>query len=359
MQQLYLEPIGRAYTRLMQQLVYLNHPSKEVIAHRIRVMAFFDTYGAPATKEAFGVARSTLFLWKQTLARADGRLTALAPCSRAPHKRRQRQTDPRVIAFIKEYRTNHPGVGKETIKSPLDNYCAAQGIRSVSESTIGRAVGELKQQGKIPTTRKLSFYARSGTFRDIKPVPRYKKLRRNDYQPDLPGDLVQIDAITVFTNGVRRYLITAIDLPDRFGFGYAYKTLSSASAMDFLKKLQEVAPFQVTRIQTDNGSEFAKYFRAYVSEQGIVHYYNYPRSPKMNAYVERFNRTIQEQYVSWHLHELTDPATFNHGFVEYLLWYNTEKQHKGLGKLPPLRYYVDNFITNVNQSNMLWTLTRA
>jgi hypothetical protein len=42
--------------------------------------------------------------------------------------------------------------------------------------------------------------------------------------------------------------------------------------------------------------------------------------------------------------------------MNYLIWYNTEKPHRGIGKLPPLRYYLDNFVTP-QQSNMLWTLT--
>jgi len=43
--------------------------------------------------------------------------------------------------------------------------------------------------------------------------------------------------------------------------------------------------------------------------------------------------------------------------MNYLVWYNTEKPHRGIGKLPPLRYYLDNFITNLKKSNMLWTIT--
>lgn len=333
----------------------MNHPQKEVIEHRIKVMAFFDRYGPYATKDAFGLGRSTVYLWKQKLKASQGRLIALAPKSKAPHGQRKRMTETRIIAFIQQYRRDHPGVSKETIKPPLDRYCQGLCISSVSESTIGRVIAGLKSRGQIPSTRKLSFYARSGTFKDTKPVPRYRKLRRKDYQPTNPGDLIQIDAITIFANGVRRYLMTAIDLPSRFGFAFSYKTLSSSTATDFLGKLQAIAPFPLKRIQTDNGAEFAKYFRDYVQDQGIIHYHTYPRSPRMNAYIENFNGLIQRQYVSWHLPELMTPISFNVGLVEYLLWYNTEKQHQALGKQPPLRYYVEKFINQPSRSNMLWT----
>jgi len=50
-------------------------------------------------------------------------------------------------------------------------------------------------------------------------------------------------------------------------------------------------------ILSDNGSEFMKEFESLLQEKGLTHYWTYPRSPKMNAHNERFNRTIQEQFV--------------------------------------------------------------
>jgi len=42
--------------------------------------------------------------------------------------------------------------------------------------------------------------------------------------------------------------------------------------------------------------------------------------------------------------------------LPYLIWYNTERPHRGIGKIPPLRYYLDNFLPTA-KSNMYWTLT--
>jgi hypothetical protein len=36
-----------------------------------------------------------------------------------------------------------------------------------------------------------------------------------------------------------------------------------------------------------------------------------------------------------------------------------EKPHRGIGNMPPLRYYLDNFCDDPKKSNMLWTLTEA
>jgi hypothetical protein len=53
---------------------------------------------------------------------------------------------------------------------------------------------------------------------------------------------------------------------------------------------------------------------------------------------------------------LDDPDVFNRSLMNYLIWYNTEKPHRGIGKKPPLRYYLEKFATP-EKSNMLWPLT--
>ena len=73
--------------------------------------------------------------------------------------------------------------------------------------------------------------------------------------------------------------------------------------------------------------------------------------------VESDNRTIQEQFVNWHIDEMDEPYEFNHKLMAYLVWYNTEKPHRGLNNLPPMQYYINNYFSDPLQSNMLWTLT--
>lgn len=358
MQQIYLPLLGSRYTRFMKQLEITKHPERETIEKRVKILSFFDTYGAAATKEAFGTSRSTVFGWKKLLRDANGKLLSLAPGSRAPKNKRTRETHIAIVQYIANYRRDHPGVSKETIKPELDEYCREVGLAVISESTIGRVIADLKKAGKLPKSNKIGLSGSTGKLLEKQVRKTAKKDRVGSYKPDSPGDLVQIDALVFFVFGVRRYILTGIDLKTRFAFAYGYKTLSSSTAKDFLKKFQAVAPFEIRRIQTDNGSEFHKYFRIYAKECELVHYYNYPRCPKMNAFIERFNRTIQDQYVSWHIADLLDPATFNRGLMEYLIWYNTKKQHKGLGKVPPLRYYLDTFVSS-QKSNMYWTLTQS
>ncbi|MCD5384674.1 MAG: integrase core domain-containing protein, partial [Candidatus Pacebacteria bacterium] len=165
------------------------------------------------------------------------------------------------------------------------------------------------------------------------------------HKADAPGALVELDTVVFYVNGMRRYIITAIDLYTRTAYAKAYKSPSSANARDFFKELETVLPFSISHIQTDNGSEFEKHFRKHVESLGIVHFNTYPRSPKMNAHIERFNGTIQREFADMHLGLLSvDMEAFQREMSEWLLWYNTERPHEGIGLVSPLWYFSNQLV---------------
>jgi len=336
----------------------INQSGHEIIEERLRIIQFYDEFGAEATRKAFNKSRSTIYLWRQKLKKAKGRISVLVPLSRAPIRKRKRLVHPFIEDFIVKYRTDHPGADKTTIAPALVTACNSAGIKPVSESTIGRIIHDLKGKGRLPRSTKITINGRTGKLLVRKRKPLKKKARRKDFRPQQPGDIVQMDTVSIFVDGIKRYIFTAIDVRTRFAFACTYKSNSSANGSDFLEKFIKVAPFITTRIQTDNGGEFEKYFDKRCQENGLVHFFNYPKHPQSNSYLERFNKTIQEQFVYWHIDEIDDLDAFNQELMEYLIWYNTEKPHRGVGNLPPLRYYMDNFLSS-SQSNMLWTLTHT
>jgi len=356
--QIYVESyFGNGYSRFMQYINnILDHPKRGSIERRVEIIKFFDEFGEKATRRAFAKSRSTIYLWKQKLKRAGGKLSALAPGDRTPISKRKRVVHPFIERFIVEYRTAHPGADKTTITPALTTACIRNGVKPVSESTVGRIINDLKAKGRLLRSNKITLNGRTGALLVREPKPKKKKMRRKGFLPQFPGDLVQMDTITILAAGLKRYIFTAIDVNTRFAFAYAYKTNSSANGNDFLRKFLKVAPFVTRRFQTDNGSEFAKHFDHYCQENGLTHFFNYPKHPESNGYLERFNRTIQEQFVNLYEDYLDEPAIFNVKLMEYLIWYNTEKPHRGIENLPPLRYYLDQFLSP-KKSNMLWTLT--
>ncbi len=316
---------------------------------RARILTFWHTHGDATTKEAFKVARPTLFRWQAALRHGNGKLDALVPKSTAPKMRRKRIIAHAVAQLIIKERSMER-IGKDKLAKLLHD----DRIANLSGSTVGRMLGDLKRQGKLPDPRRYTLNGRTGRMIERKPRKSKPKLRSKGYE----GALVKADTVVRFTNGIKRYIVTAIDLESEFAFAYAYTSHASLHAVDFMKIFKQVAPVSFTHIQTDNGSEFADHFAAFCDNEGIVHFHTYPRTPKMNAEIERFNRTLSEAFIAKNRHLLAyDLEEFNRQLMEWLLWYNTRRPHWSIGLISPLRY-ICNKLT-LEQSHMCWTSTIA
>ena len=355
-----LEGVVVGYARKAMNLSNITHHQyKHIIEHRVKVISFHDRYGQAATYEAFGTSRSTLYLWKQKLKAGQGRLEALAPGSTAPKRRRKREVDLRITDFIIRERTEHHRLGKDKLTKLLGSECLTWGLAPPCASTVGRILGDLKDQGRLPTSAKLSLSGRTGKLLQSRAKPKLKKQRRGGYQPAQPGDLLQLDTIEKFINGLKRYVLTAVDYHGRFAFAYGYSSPSSANAADFLDKLTKVAPFKIARVHHDNGSEFYKYFIKACEERNIVQLWNWPKQPRYNGMVERFNRSIQEEFIDWQLEDLAyNLDQFNQELMDWLVWYNTVRPHHSLKLKSPMAYLLELLQLSPEKSNMLWTDTR-
>ncbi len=309
-------------SKMMNNLDITLHKDRATIEHRIKVLKFYDSYGANATNEALSVSRSTVYLWKKKLKDGHGRLESLVSRSKAPHVRRRRETSQLIASFSVNERLIHPRLGKDKLAELLKPFCLREGIACPSVSTVGKILGDLKAQGRLPKYHKLSLHGGTGRLYVSTSKPKLKKDRRGSYHPDKAGDLVQIDCVIKFVNGMRRYVVSAIDYEPEFAFSMGYTSLSSARAKDFLLKFIHIAPFEIKRVQTDNGSEFYKLFHEACIDLGLTHYWNYPKQPTMNAKIKRYNRTVQEEFVDYHLDDLGyDIGSFNYQLMDWALWY--------------------------------------
>ena len=308
--------------------------NKTEVERRVKILTFWSEYGTNATRDAFGVSRATLFRWQQTLDSNRGNIAILDPKSTAPKQRRVRSIPRDLEQAILNWRTKHARLGGKKLAVLLRK----QGFQ-VSVSYVDRCIKDLKQLGRLPKVVKLSFYARSASHHEL-PKTKVKKQRR----PKKQG--LEIDSIVRHIDGTKRYTLTAIDVSGRFAYARTYMNHSSDSARDFLKRLIQRAPFTITEIQTDNGSEFAYHFHEACLALGITHYHTYPRSPKMNAFIERFNRTLSEECLVYNRSLMRDNVDqFNDTLVDWLQWYNYERPHEGLGLLSPMEYYERNYQT--------------
>jgi transposase InsO family protein len=328
---------------IWERVLRFRYMITEQAKERCRILAFWERHGTEATKEAFRISRRTLFRWQGALKKKGGQLEGLNALSKSPYRRRQRKVAEEIIKKIIELRTLHPHLGKEKIHA-LIKY---QG----SVSTIGRVLSDLKEKGALPSGKKFSMHANTGRLIERKPKKTRKKLRRpKGYR------VLEVDTVVRFIDGVKRYIITATDTEQHTAFAACYTNHGSTSASDFLKKCVVVLPDCPIAVQTDNGSEFALHFDRACEKLSLERFHTYPRSPKMNAHVERFNRTLDEEFLQYHRALLRDDVkALNDALVDWLLWYNGERPHHSLSLLSPFQSIFNSL--PANECQMWWTNT--
>jgi transposase InsO family protein len=149
------------------------------------------------------------------------------------------------------------------------------------------------------------------------------------------GDLVMVDTIHLMVNEVKRiYVYTLIDVYSRWCYAWATDKINTRLSIMFLHNAQELAPFRFTCVQSDHGPEFSQHFSEMVK---IIHRHSRVRKPNDNSYLERFNRTLQEEC----LRKMpVDVKLYNAVLPNYLAYYNTERLHLGLNLQTPVSMIV-------------------
>jgi transposase InsO family protein len=308
----------------------------EIAQERLKIIQFYDQFGEKATKEAFGSDRKVVHVWKKRLKGNDNKLMALIPSSTRPHRVRRMHTDSRIIEFVRDKRQQHPRIGKEKLKPLLDKYCNEHSIRSVSESTIGKII----KRNKLFFQRSGRVYHDPSSKVAQNALKRKKRLRVKHPPKHTEYGHFQADSSYLFLDGLRRYIISAIDSKLKFAFSSCYSYLSSRNGKEFLRRLEMVYPLNIKSMQTDNGSEFLGDFDEHLKSRKIPHYFSYPRCPKINGCVERYNRTLKEEFVENNLDAIDNIDVFRRRLTEYLVFYNTERPHKTLGLKSPVDYLI-------------------
>lgn len=292
----------------------------QVAQQRMRVLAFWQKHGLKPTLDAFPVKRRTLFHWQARLKQGRGKLEALNPRSRAPFQRRRRLWPPLVLEEIKRRRQVHPNLGKEKLWPELKLFCQARRLSYPQPRTIGRLVKDLGGLRTYPQRIR-----HNGQIAAIKRTPVLRK--PSNFKALYPGHLAALDTIEEPVWGLRRYVLTFEDVYSRFSFAWATVSPASKAAAEFFAYCLKVFPVPFAFALPDNGSEFKKHFNEALFNYPVTHYHTYPKTPKMNAHLERFNRTLQEEFLNFRKHQLREPDGFNRDLMDYLVWYNTRRGH--------------------------------
>ena len=276
---------------------------------------------AEGTCRHFSISKSVFYRWlprfsKYNLATLEGKST------RPKHLRRM-TTSPMVVQRIYQIRLNDLTMSKYKIKEQLKR----EGI-NISTKVIQKVINRHSELINTENKKRLQRHRRYKISR----IRASLELKEKSL-----GSLVQIDTKHFYVLGHKFYIFAAIDCKSRYAYCYAYTTISSKSASDFLKRVTDYFPFKVSAINTDNGSEYLLYFHKLTEQLNIPHYFSYPHSPKMNSRVERLIQTIEYEFFHYQdpLPEIENIQVLCEQFNRK---YNQIRFHQALSYKTPYEY---------------------
>jgi len=138
-----------------------------------------------------------------------------------------------------------------------------------------------------------------------------------------------------------------VDSYSSFAFAFLHTSKQAEAALAVVHN--DVLPFyaaqriSVEAILTDNGTEFCGTpehpFELYLALCDIEHRRTRVAHPQTNGFVERFNRTVEEEFLhsAWRRKLYTSVEMLQHDLDEWLHYYNYERPHqryRNLGRRP-------------------------
>ena len=306
----------------------LNRPLSAEARRRLKWMDYYYSHGRNArlTCRHFDLTPQTFYRWLRRFDRWD--LTSLEDRSRRPHHVRQPTWSGDLDKAVLELRRQYPRWGKDKLVVLLKH----QGWE-VSTSMVGRILKRLKERGVLVEPVRKGISARKRKIRRPHAVRKPKQ-----YQVIDPGDLVEVDTLDIRPlPGVVLKHFTARDIISRWDVIEVHSRATAETASTFLGAIEKRMPFDVRAIQVDGGSEFQSVFEEECKRRDIKLFVLPPRSPKLNAHVERAQRTHTEEF--YEVREL--PWTVGELNPHCLDWeevYNTVRPHQSLGYLTPAEF---------------------
>ena len=297
-------------------------------------------YGKEEITHKTGISRPTFYRWKRRY--RDQGIKGLKDLSHRPHRTREKTAITReMYDRILATRNAHPMYGKEKIRTLL----ARDGI-SISASSIGRALRRMTDLGQALPVSVLRCRKERKRMRKFAPGGA-QRLRKGD-RPQ-----VEIDHTIIFVRDTVFRVFVAYGRDSRVCVMRAYLNATSGNAARFMEHVCMEWPHRITEIQTDGGSEFRGELEEWNREHGIRQYVLPPRSQKPNGGVERFNQTLQDEYLLQSYNDLPgDEEGFNEFLERFQKDYNYKRPHRSLKDKNGLLLTPADYV-RLKQSHML------
>ena len=286
---------------------------------RLEWMIFYATVGehhASRTAAHFGISTKTFYKWHKRFKPAWVR--SLEDQSKRPKRVRQwavtAEEEARIIGLRQRYLT----YGKAKLKRLYEQEYGA----TITTWRIERVIRahELYPDREAQTKRE-----------QRRQRPKKVRITQVDAHAYPVMQLWHVDSIIQRWYGTVRVIVTGLEHHTRLAYARVYAQATSHHTRDFLQRLRYLSDGQVRTIHSDNGSEFAGLFVQACRAEDITQVYSRVKQPQDNPALERFNRTLQEEWLAW-------SAAANADLTLWLVEYNSHRPHAALGYLTPLVY---------------------
>jgi len=292
--------------------------------NRLKWMDYFrECRNISKTARRFGISRKIFYKWRNVF--DPHNLFSLEDRSRRPLNVRQpeisRLEEDRIIALRKQNLCYS--------KFKLEQIYFTEYGEWISSWKIQRVIQKYKLYPNPTRTVKIT--------KKRLMAKRKERITRLKKEPK-SGFLLCLDTVHIQRSGFKRYIFTGIDFFSKVAFARMYKSASSKNAADFLNRLLYLVSGNIENIQTDNGSEFHKYFERACDKLNLPHYWSRARTPKDNPVNERFNQTLQYEFIKFgnYTHEIEQ---FNQKMTEWLVEYNFRRPHETLNYATPINFH--------------------
>jgi transposase len=277
----------------------------------------------------------------------------LFPKPRPPERADRRLPAPLVDQII-AYAVEHPTVGPRTIAAALA--LSRFGCWRVSHGgvyNVLRRAGLQRRSARLAAAEALAA-AEGGpiterVLRDIRAM----EVTHRHIGSDTLGQQVFFDTMYVgHLKGVGKvWQYSAVDGACSFGFAKVLAGEKSAAAAarflerDVLPVFRE-AGIELKEAVVDGGPEFKRGFKSTCERLGISRHQIPPRSPDLNAFVERFQGTVLHLHyrTAFRYRFYTSARDIDADLQAWLRFYNFERPHRGYrtkGRRPAEIFYAD------------------
>lgn len=317
----------------------LRQVAKDILSlkaqEKLEWIIFYNTLAkrnALYTSSYFGINPKTLHKWLRRFDKEN--LSSLEEQSRRPQKVRGWMVTKEEEANIIYLRKRNLELGKKKLQVLYQKEYGGY----ISTWKIERVIRKHRLYAD-PVRHTYQIEKRGKS----KPKIRIHMIKQQLEQIREFGFLWHIDAVIIWWYGQRRIIFTALEEITKIAFARVYKTNNSGWGEDFLKRLIYLTDGKINIIHQDNGSEFQGVFERACKTLKILQVYSRPHTPKDNPSLEKFNDTVQKEWLSLSEVGLDDIEEANLDLTKWLIKYNSYRPHQTLAYLTPLEYAQKNF----------------